>query len=257
MSGETPLPTPSARYLQVARALSDGIAAGRYPLGELLPSEPELCRRFGVSRHTVREALLRLRDAGLIASRRGVGTRVVARQAEPRYVFSAAAVADLSQYARETRLTIDGRDEVTADGALAELLECAPGRRWLRLCGRRYAGGARAPFAHATIYLDPVYEAAAHHIGASPAPVFRLIEEMCGVRVTLVEQEVSVVALGAAEAAALGAAPGGPGMRIARRYFDAERRLLEAAVNLHPADRFIYRFSMRLEWPGAPAASPK
>lgn len=255
MSGESLHAAPGVRYLQVARALSDGIAAGRYPVGELLPSEPELCRRFGVSRHTVREALLRLRAAGLIASRRGVGTRVVAQHAEPRYVFSAAAVADLTQYARETRLVIGSRDEVATGDTLAELLECSAGRRWLRLSGLRYAGRAKAPFAHATIYLDPAYEAAARHIGASPMPVFRLIEEICGVRVMLVEQEISIVAICAAEAAALGVAPGSSGMRIARRYFDAERRLMEAAVNLHPADRFIYRFSMRLEWPGAPAGS--
>lgn len=47
-----------------------------YPTGGKLPSEPALCREFGVSRPVVREALARLRAEGLIVSRQGAGTFV-------------------------------------------------------------------------------------------------------------------------------------------------------------------------------------
>src|SRR3954469_18220329 len=64
-------------YLQVVRALKDEIVRGVYPIGSQLPTEEELCARFSVSRYTVREALRRLRDDHLVASRRGAGTTVV------------------------------------------------------------------------------------------------------------------------------------------------------------------------------------
>lgn len=48
-------------------------------VGERLPPETELARQFGVSRPTVRETLARLRDEGLIASRRGSGSYVTER----------------------------------------------------------------------------------------------------------------------------------------------------------------------------------
>jgi DNA-binding FadR family transcriptional regulator len=56
----------------------DGIATGDYAKGQRLPTEQELGRRFEVSRSVVREALVRLRDEGLIESRRGAGSFVIA-----------------------------------------------------------------------------------------------------------------------------------------------------------------------------------
>jgi GntR family transcriptional repressor for pyruvate dehydrogenase complex len=53
------------------------ITSGQIPSGDLLPSEAELCRRMGVSRATVREALRKLEAQGLVMSQHGVGVRVV------------------------------------------------------------------------------------------------------------------------------------------------------------------------------------
>lgn len=66
----------------VATALRQDIAEGRAPLGDRLPSEADLARRFGVNRHTVREALARLAADGLVFSRRGAGHFVAARPAD-------------------------------------------------------------------------------------------------------------------------------------------------------------------------------
>src|SRR5450631_399187 len=63
------------------RALSAMINRSEIAEGSRLPAETELALRFGVSRPTVRETLARLRDEGLIASRRGSGSYVQARPA--------------------------------------------------------------------------------------------------------------------------------------------------------------------------------
>lgn len=52
-------------------ALVDGIRAGIAPPGTRLPRDQELAGRFGVSRPVVREALDRLRRAGIVEVRRG------------------------------------------------------------------------------------------------------------------------------------------------------------------------------------------
>ena len=72
-------------YLRVARELKGEILAGTLPVGAQLPTEDQLCARFGVSRHTVREALRRLREDHLVASRQGAGTVVVSGQGQDAY----------------------------------------------------------------------------------------------------------------------------------------------------------------------------
>lgn len=60
-------------YLEVANRLRDRILEGRITVGSRLPSEPELCEEFGVSRSTIREALRMLSSQKLVRTSRGVG----------------------------------------------------------------------------------------------------------------------------------------------------------------------------------------
>ncbi len=63
-------------YLDLAGELRDGILANRWKPGDLLPSESQLCREYGVSRGTVVRAIDVLLQEGLAQRRQGVGTFV-------------------------------------------------------------------------------------------------------------------------------------------------------------------------------------
>src|SRR5215213_4504500 len=94
-------------YQIVIDALRQEILSGVRAVGEKLPTEDALCRRFGVSRHTIREALRQLREEGLVASRQGAGTVVVRRATPPLYISSISSVEELLQYATEARYEVD------------------------------------------------------------------------------------------------------------------------------------------------------
>jgi GntR family transcriptional regulator len=68
--------SPVPFYFQLAEVLEQEIVSGRWPVGARLASEPDLCRHFGVSRTTVRQALTRLEQRGLIDRLKGQGTFV-------------------------------------------------------------------------------------------------------------------------------------------------------------------------------------
>ena len=65
-------------YMQLANTLSEAVYQGKYGPGDKLPSENELCRRFNVSRITVRQALNLLIQQGMAFSVHGKGTFVKA-----------------------------------------------------------------------------------------------------------------------------------------------------------------------------------
>ena len=69
---------PVRVYRQVADDLQTRIAAGEFPVGERLPTERDLASAYGVSRTCVREALLAMEIAGLVAIRVGAGVFVLA-----------------------------------------------------------------------------------------------------------------------------------------------------------------------------------
>ena len=66
-------------WQSIAQTLRSEIAAGHFGLGDKLPTEAELARRFGVNRHTVRHALGQMAAEGLVHARRGAGVFVAAR----------------------------------------------------------------------------------------------------------------------------------------------------------------------------------
>jgi GntR family transcriptional regulator len=68
--------SPIPFYFQLAELLEDEIASGRWDVGRRMPSEPDLCDHYGVSRTTVRQALSRLEQVGLVTRSKGRGTFV-------------------------------------------------------------------------------------------------------------------------------------------------------------------------------------
>src|SRR5512133_381817 len=72
--------SPVLFYFQLAELLEQEIASGRWEPEARLPSEPELCSHYGLSRTTIRQALARLEQEGLISREKGRGTFVRASQ---------------------------------------------------------------------------------------------------------------------------------------------------------------------------------
>jgi len=69
-------------YLQLSAAIRQRIERGDLPEGSLVPSLKALQSEFGVSRITVRQAMDRLEDEGLISRHKGKGTFVISNGVE-------------------------------------------------------------------------------------------------------------------------------------------------------------------------------
>jgi GntR family transcriptional repressor for pyruvate dehydrogenase complex len=87
---------------RVASILTEEIRSGRWPVGSKLPTEVRLVEQLGVSRTVVREAISRLRTAGLVESRQGSGVFVL----EPNTAPLDLAVDESTSHTPETKLKV-------------------------------------------------------------------------------------------------------------------------------------------------------
>lgn len=70
------MPVAVSMSQQIANQLREAITSGEYGPGQQIPTEPQLCERFGVARGTVRQALAALSAEGLLETRGRQGTYV-------------------------------------------------------------------------------------------------------------------------------------------------------------------------------------
>lgn len=237
-------------YATVATEIAAAILDGRRPVGTLLPTEQELCQSFRVSRSTVRQALRRLGELGLVAGAQGVGTRVIADQPRGQYVLAIRSVTDVMGYAARARLDIRTRAAVTADAAVAARLGCEAGSRWIHVAGlRRSAEGRGGVISICDLYIAEEFRDVAQSEELAATPAYRLIARRRGIAVDAVEQVIGAITLDTAQAELLGVAPGSPGLHIRRQFFTTGGTLIEATTNIHAAaDHFVY--TLRLGAPG-------
>jgi DNA-binding GntR family transcriptional regulator len=236
------------RYAQLAKTLLNEIHSKRYVVGDLLPTEFELCAQFGVSRFTVREAVKQLVQQGLVVRQPGVGSRVVAQAPSGQYTQTMSGITDLRQYANETTLHITEAKVLSINAEQALLLGATEGETWLHIQGLRYIEGQTLPICLTDVYVAPRFRSLTGVKGRMTQALYQLIEKQFACSIKTVQQELRAILLSTALAKRLDAPTRSAGLWISRRYMDERDDLVELAISVHPADRFSYREGFRREW---------
>lgn len=238
------------RYRSIADSLIQAITSGRYPLGSNLPAESDLCAQIGASRHTVREALRILEEAGLIARRQGSGSEVVADLPAARYRQTLDTIEDLMQHGAESRLQLLSAREEPADSVRAELLGCAPRALCPVLRCLRIARDQTAqPFALLQVWFPPQRGAQRTRLLDPAQALAALLRQLDARRIDRIEQTLSATQLDASTARLLGVARGAAALRAERSYYDHDGALMLHANSLHRAD--VYRHTTVLRHVGS------
>jgi GntR family transcriptional regulator len=143
---------PTYRY--IADDLRAQIRDGQLKPNAKLPTEGELSEQYQASRNTVREAIRRLTDEGLLESRPGQGTFVARKvdpfvtilTADPKTGFgggeTAAYLSTVREEHREPESSVPRVEVVPAADAVARLLEILPGSQVVSRSQDRYIDGS-------------------------------------------------------------------------------------------------------------------
>jgi GntR family transcriptional regulator len=233
------------RYLQVARTLRKEIVDGVYPVGSQLPTEHELCERFAVSRYTVREALRRLREDNLVASRPRAGTLVVPRTAPSSYAQDVMTINDLLAFAAGAQFSIESNAMVTIDETLSGRTGLPVGTQWLAVRGYRRADGASVPVCQTEYYINRAFAAVGRLLQRHTGPIFPLIEDLFGVSVVEVHQQIAAVVITPELAERLSIDAGTAALEMQRTYTTSDGEIAQVTINTHPSSRFRHSMTMR------------
>jgi DNA-binding GntR family transcriptional regulator len=233
------------RYAKICQILRDRIGDGTYALGAPIPTEAELCTEFGASRFTVREALRRLVESGMVERRKGSGSFVRASTPPSTFVQSMRSLSELFQYAVETSLDVLTTRLVRIDSRIAEALEAAPRSRWLRVLGVRRVPETGEPICYTAIYVDRKFAPLLDDVGTLRTPIYAAIEERSGETILEARQEIRAERMRPGVAAALAHKRGSWALVVTRRYLGREGQTMLCSMSWHPADRF--RYTMRIK----------
>ena len=113
-------------YAQLVGIIKRNISTGALAVGDLLPSEAELCRWMNISRNTVRQAIGELEDEGLVVRKRGRGT-FVADPATNRRGVRYSFTTEVSSLGKVPSSTLIDFDVIVPSQAVCEKMELREG----------------------------------------------------------------------------------------------------------------------------------
>ncbi|MEO5939614.1 MAG: GntR family transcriptional regulator [Candidatus Limnocylindrales bacterium] len=233
---------------RVREEVRDRIRDGRLSDGVQLPPEVELATSLGVSRTTVREALLQLEQEGLLIRRHGHGTFV---RSNARLRGSLNANLSASEVIRSHGMepgTSHARVErITPSADIAERLNLAAGAEVVHLERVRTADGRPVIF---TVDLMParLFENA----GIDPTilldpglSLYRLYAERLGRSITDGQAAIRLTHADALVAERLGVPPGSPILCLEQVDATAEGEPVLFSVESYVADTFEFSVHRR------------
>jgi GntR family transcriptional regulator len=231
------------RYHQVYVKLRSWVRDGSYAPGSQIPTEPELCKLFGVSRITIRKAISELVSESWLVRHQGKGTFVSLGAAEPAATLDLSEarhrVADIAASTQVRDLVVA---EVLPDEETQATLDLAPGERVQRASHVRVHRGVPLGLITTYVPLD-----IARRIGRrdmTRQPMFELLGR-AGVQVDSAEQWIGATLAGVEAAGALSIDVGAPLLRLTRVVRDVRGKPVERVVALYRADAYQYQMRLR------------
>jgi GntR family transcriptional regulator len=220
-------------WQQVHRDVLRRIGSGEF--ADDFPGELELAEAYGVSRHTVREALRRIRDAGLLDTSRGRATRVRPRAIEQPLGGLYSLFREVEARGQEQRSDVLSIGILT-DPVAAEALGLEGDAELFFLERLRRADGE--PLAHDRVWLPADIGRPMLDADFTRAALYDELVRRSGVRPTGGSERISAVVPTAEQQALLEVGPETGCFAIERRGRVRDQDPIEYRLSLVRGDRY-------------------
>ncbi len=234
---------PLPLYHRVYVVLRQQLAEGTWGAGHALPGEHELARSFNVSRITIRRALGRLEEEGLVTRRRGSGTFAQLDAENPQIRQNLTELLpDLLVMGRKTGVRVLDFAYLPAPPEVAAALELPPRSVVQRVV--RVRSLRDRPFSYLTTWVPENVGRSYGREELARTPLLRLLEA-AGHTVSRAEQAISARLADEAVAQALAVPIGTALLHVRRQVRDQEGRVVEYLQALYQPELYEYHLEMR------------
>ncbi|MCL2588510.1 MAG: GntR family transcriptional regulator [Oscillospiraceae bacterium] len=176
-------------YRQIAANIKQYIETNSIKIGDMIPSERELCDAFEVSRMTVRQAIDLLVQEHVLVRQKGKGTFVSA----PKFDQSLTALTSFTMDMTDRKLVsashILGLEEIAAPAHVAKRLGLQSGETVIRLIRVRLANGH--PYAHECSHLLADRARPILDVDFTHRSLYNALSTLCGVQMTRAKQVIA------------------------------------------------------------------
>jgi GntR family transcriptional regulator len=128
-------------YIRVYNSIRRLIEEGDFPIGSLLPPEPDLGKKFNVSRTTIRKAVEILSRDGFVLAKQGRGTEVL----DPKTIQKLNFVTSFSETLKEKGYDVSSKssfiDLIIPPNNVTQDLKIKPGTKVIRIQRIQLANG--------------------------------------------------------------------------------------------------------------------
>ncbi len=234
-------------YDQIIDAIMKAIETSQLKEGDKLPTEMELSKEFGVSRPTVRNALLRLANQGYLVRVRGNGTFVTKPKLEQESVqFIESYNQEMKAKGLVPKTQVLEFRAIPCDDRIASKLDILPDDKVIKLTRLRYATPyyEEQPVLLTTVYLPCSEASAILSCDLEDVSLYETLERQ-GITICRAERELEIKLVNGKAAKLLEVPKGSPAHFISSIGYDQDGKPMEYSESLYPAGRnkFIIRIN--------------
>lgn len=208
----------------------------RYRNGELLPKEVDIADKLGIARNTVRHAISKLVNEGLLIRKKGFGTKVAAKRIPTKLDSWWSFTKEMQAQGIEVvNFELDVQT-LAAGEEVAAAFNIKKSTKLIRMS--RLRGTAAGPSLLTISWFHPRLKMSGQEDFSKP--LYQMLEEDFGVIVALSREEISAIRAEEFLVIKLGVEIGDPLLFRQRLVFDTDGRVIEFNKVYYKGDGFNY-----------------
>jgi GntR family transcriptional regulator len=226
-------------YEQLKQLLLREIARDKLEPGHLMPSESEMCHRYGVSRTVVRQAVGELVHEGVLQRMRGKGTFVAKPKLSEQFTESTVGFfEDMTTHGHSVTSSVLSVDRIEVAGRVREMLGVAAGSHRIEIVRLRSVNDEVVAFTKSYVNRDdPELLEFLRAADLSTTSLYRLLEDDFGLRIDAGHRSIEATAASGMMTKLLEVSPGDPLLYIESVAHDSDHAVVECFQAWHRADR--------------------